>query len=64
MTADDGARRVIYEQIQDTINENMYIYPIAYSNGFYAVSNEFGGFEECLLKTIYYDYSKIYTVAE
>lgn len=64
VTADDGARREIYEQIQDTLNENMYMYPIAYSNGFYAVSNEFGGFEDCLLKTIYYDYSKIYTAAE
>jgi peptide/nickel transport system substrate-binding protein len=40
----------------------MYIYPIAYSNGFYAVSKDFGGFDECLLKTIYYDYSKIYTL--
>ena len=40
----------------------MYIYPIAYSNGFYAVNKDFGGFDECLLKTIYYDYSKIYTL--
>lgn len=52
----------IYAQIQNTINDNMYIYPIAYSNGFYAVSKNFGGFDECLLKTIYYDYSKIYSV--
>ena len=52
----------IYKEIQNTINDNMYIYPIAYSNGFYAVSKDFGGFDECLLKTIYYDYSKIYTL--
>ncbi len=63
-TADDAARGEIYAEIQNTINDNMYVYPIAYSNGFYAVNKEFGGFEDCLLKTIYYDYSKIYTVAE
>ena len=50
------------KEIQNTINDNMYIYPIAYSNGFYAVNKDFGGFDECLLKTIYYDYSKIYTL--
>lgn len=60
MTADEGERAEIYASIQSLINDNMYIYPIAYSNGFYAVSKEFGGFEDCLLKTIYYDYSKIY----
>ena len=63
-TADDAARAEIYAQIQNVINDNMYMYPIAYSNGFFAVDKEFGGFEDCLLKTIYYDYSKIYTVAE
>ena len=42
----------------------MYFYPITYSNGLYAEDKEFGGFDDCLLKTIYYDYSKIYTVAE
>ena len=61
-TADETKRAEIYAQIQNTINDNMYIYPIAYSNGFYAVSKNFGGFDECLLKTIYYDYSKIYSV--
>lgn len=61
-TADDAKRAEIYGQIQNIINDNMYIYPIAYSNGFYAVSKKFGGFDECLLKTIYYDYSKIYSV--
>lgn len=64
MTADDARRTEIYTEIQSIINDNMYIYPIAYSNGFYAVDKEFGGFEDCLLKTIYYDYSKIYTIAE
>ena len=63
-TADETERGEIYKEIQNTINDNMYIYPIAYSNGFYAVNKEFGGFDECLLKTIYYDYSKIYTLAE
>ena len=61
-TADETKRGEIYKEIQNTINDNMYIYPIAYSNGFYAVSKDFGGFDECLLKTIYYDYSKIYTL--
>lgn len=63
-TADDTKRGEIYAQIQESINENMYFYPIAYSNGFFAVDKEFGGFDDCLLKTIYYDYSKIYTAAE
>ena len=44
-------RGEIYKEIQNTINDNMYIYPIAYSNGFYAVSKDFGGFDECLLKS-------------
>lgn len=61
-TADDAKRTEIYGQIQNIINDNMYIYPIAYSNGFYAVNKKFGGFDDCLLKTIYYDYSKIYSV--
>ena len=60
--ADETERSDIYKEIQNTINDNMYIYPIAYSNGFYAVNKDFGGFDECLLKTIYYDYSKIYTL--
>lgn len=60
MTADEEERAKIYKDIQNLVNDNMYLYPIAYSNGFYAVSKEFGGFEDCLLKTIYYDYSKIY----
>lgn len=63
-TADDTKRGEIYAEIQNRINDNMYMYPIAYSNGFFAVDKEFGGFEDCLLKTIYYDYSRIYTAAE
>ncbi|RGZ01822.1 ABC transporter substrate-binding protein [Clostridium sp. AM58-1XD] len=61
MTADDDARKEIYRQIQTKINDSAYIYPIAYSKGFYAVDNQFKGFDKCLLKTIYYDYSKIYS---
>lgn len=61
-TADETKLAELYKEIQNIINDNMYIYTIAYSNGFYAVSKEFGGFEDCLLKTIYYDYSKIYAV--
>lgn len=61
-TADETELADLYGQIQNIINDNMYIYTIAYSNGFYAVNKDFGGFEDCLLKTIYYDYSKIYAV--
>lgn len=61
MTADEEARKEIYKEIQVKINDNAYIYPIAYSKGFYAVDNKFKGFDQCLLKTIYYDYSKIYS---
>lgn len=59
-TANEEERAQVYADIQNLINDQMYVYPIAYSNGFYAVNKKFGGFEECLLKTIYYDYSKIY----
>jgi peptide/nickel transport system substrate-binding protein len=57
---DNTKRASIYNKIQQIINDRMYIYPIAYSNGFYAVSNKYGGFDKAILKTIYYDYSKIY----
>ena len=63
-TVDETERAAVYEKIQNTINDNMYIYPISYSKGFYAVDNRYKGFEDCLLKTIYYDYSKIYQTAE
>lgn len=62
--SDQKERAEVYENIQKTVNDNMYVYPIAYSKGFYAVDNAFGGFDKCLLKTIYYDYSKIYQVAK
>ncbi|HWT76613.1 MAG TPA: ABC transporter substrate-binding protein [Mobilitalea sp.] len=59
--SDETERAKVYADIQTTINDNMYVYPIAYSNGFYAVDNSFKGFDKCILKTIYYDYSQIYT---
>lgn len=62
--SDTTERAKIYEEIQNTVNDNMYVYPIAYSNGFYAVDNSFKGFDKCILKTIYYDYSKIYCVSK
>ncbi|WP_143322448.1 ABC transporter substrate-binding protein [Clostridium sp. HBUAS56010] len=58
--SDEAERALLYEEIQTRINDNMYIYPIAYSNGFYAVDQRFKGFDQAILKTIYYDYSKIY----
>ncbi len=53
-------RTALYGKIQQIINDRMYVYPIAYSNGFYAVSSNYGGFDKAILKTIYYDYAKIY----
>ncbi|MFR3729065.1 ABC transporter substrate-binding protein [Lacrimispora sp.] len=61
--SDETERTKIYGDIQTLINDNMYIYPIAYSNGFYAVDNAFKGFDKAILKTIYYDYSQIYTTS-
>lgn len=55
-------RESVYKEIQQTINDNMYIYPIAYSKGFYAVDKAYGGFEDVILQTIYYDYSKAYKI--
>jgi ABC-type dipeptide transport system, periplasmic component len=62
--SDDKERSSIYNEIQATINDNMYVYPIAYSNGFYAVDNAFKDFDKCILKTIYYDYSQIYKASK
>lgn len=57
----DGAeRQAIYKEIQEKINDNQYLYTISYTNGFYAMSNNYGGFDDFLLQTIYYDYSKLY----
>jgi len=60
--SDETERSAVYQEIQQKVNDNMYVYPIAYSKGFYAVDKTFGGFEEAILKTIYYDYSKIYKI--
>lgn len=62
--SDETERAKVYGEIQSTINDNMYIYPIAYSNGFYAVDNAFKGFDKTILKTIYYDYSQIYSASK
>lgn len=53
-------REAIYKEIQQKINDNQYLYLISYSNGFFAMSDDFGGFDDFLLQTIYYDYSKLY----
>lgn len=57
---DGDKRESIYKKIQQRINDNQYLYPISYSNGFYAMSDDFGGFDDFLLQTIYLDYSKLY----
>lgn len=63
LSVPDGAEREgIYKEIQNRINDNQYIYTISYSNGFYAMSDDFGGFDDFLLQTIYLDYSKLYAV--
>lgn len=63
LSVPDGAEReAIYKEIQNRINDNQYIYTISYSNGFYAMSDDFGGFDDFLLQTIYLDYSKLYAV--
>lgn len=61
-TTGDAARGKIYADIQSRINDNVYIYPIAYSKAFYAFNKKFGGYDKAILKTIYYDYSKLYKV--
>lgn len=55
-------RDSIYKEIQKRTNDNMYLYPIAYSKGFFAIDKSYAGFDKFLLKTIYYDYSKLYKV--
>lgn len=59
-TPDGDEREAVYKEIQQRINDNQYFYTISYSNGFFAMSNDFGGFDDFLLQTIYYDYSKLY----
>lgn len=55
-------RKAVYQQIQELVNDKQYLYPIDYTNGFFVLSNKFGGFDDFLLQTIYYDYSKLYQV--
>ena len=59
-TPNGEEREAIYKEIQQKINDNQYLYTISYSNGFFAMSDDFGGFDDFLLQTIYYDYSKLY----
>lgn len=61
-TSDTAARGKIYDEIQKRINDNMYLYPIAYSKAFYAFDKNYGGYDRAILKTIYYDYSKLYLI--
>jgi len=61
---DDIKRADVYKNIQNIVNEDMLIYPISYSNAFYAVDKNYDGFDKTLLKTIYYDYSKLYKVSK
>ena len=55
-------RQAVYHQIQELVNDQQYLYPIDYTNGFFVLSDEFGGFDDFLLQTIYYDYSKLVKV--
>lgn len=55
-------RQAIYYQIQELINDQQYLYTIDYTNGFFVLSDKFGGFDDFLLQTIYYDYSRLYAV--
>ena len=52
-------RKEIYRQIQELVNDNQYLYPIDYTNGFFVLSDKYTGFDDFLLQTIYYDYSKL-----
>lgn len=60
--ANDTKRSDIYNSIQKIINDDMLIYPISYSNAFYAIDKSYAGFDKALIKTIYYDYSKLYKI--
>lgn len=59
VTPDGEERAAIYSEIQNTINDQQYLHPLSYSNGFYAISNELTGFDDFLLQTIYLDYSRL-----
>ena len=57
--SDPVERDKVYKDIQKLINDKQYIYPIDYTNGFFVLSNNYTGFDDFLLQTIYYDYSKL-----
>jgi peptide/nickel transport system substrate-binding protein len=61
-TSDNTTRGKIYDEIQKRVNDNMDVYPIAYSKAFYAFDKSYGGYDKAILKTIYYDYSKLYAI--
>ncbi|MNU05531.1 hypothetical protein D3C72_2503690 [compost metagenome] len=60
--ADTAKRGEIYKQVQETIAEDAPIYPIAYTKTVVAVSKNYGGIDEAVLKpvVIFEDLSKIY----
>lgn len=60
--ADVTKRGEIYKKVQETIADDAPIYPIAYTKTIVAVSKNYGGIEEAVLKpvVIFEDLSKIY----
>lgn len=60
--ADVTKRGEIYKKVQETIADDTPIYPIAYTKTIVAVSKNYGGIEEAVLKpvVIFEDLSKIY----
>ncbi|WP_150272444.1 ABC transporter substrate-binding protein [Paenibacillus tepidiphilus] len=60
--ADPAKRGEIYTKAQQIIAEDAPIYPIAYTKTVVAVSNQYGGIEEAVLKpvVIFEDLSKLY----
>ncbi|MDO4650204.1 MAG: ABC transporter substrate-binding protein, partial [Eubacteriales bacterium] len=42
-------REGIYKNIQELVNDQQYLYTIDYTNGFFALSDKFGGFDDYLL---------------
>lgn len=60
--ADPAKREEVYHQVQKLIAEDAPIYPVAYTKTIVAVSKNYGGLEEAVLKpvVIFEDLSKIY----
>lgn len=60
--ADATKRGEIYKKVQELVAEDAPIYPIAYTKTIVAVSKNYGGIEEAVLKpvVIFEDLSKIY----